>query len=353
MKLNAVFVSLLLVGAVACASKNDPAPAGTGGARGAANTGGSVGTASGGATGSADAGADAAPDPTAVIGAFDIRLVSADPGTATSPPVAAFVAVQGKVGSVPRPPLLTLEVTAREGECVVEIPSPPHCEPACLEGTCVKGGRCVAEPQPRSVGQVKLTGLATAGGAALTMAPEPPQFFYQPAAELKITVPPFAEGAPLGLEAAGGDLPAFAITSKGTVELEVTSTTPVPMERGKPMALRWKAATLPDNSRVAIAVDISHHGGFKGQITCDVADDGSFDVPAALVGKLIDLGVAGYPTTTVTRRTRAAATLAAGRVELNVLSERILPIMIPGYVSCSEDDPCPSGKTCSQAGLCQ
>ena len=100
-------------------------------------------------------------------------------------------------------------------------------------------------------------------------------------------------------------------------------------------------------------MDISHHGGFKGLITCDTEDAGSLDVPPALVDRLLNLGVAGYPTVTVTRKTTAHARLSPGRVALNVIAERLLPIVIPGYTSCSENDPCPPGKTCGLDGLCR
>jgi hypothetical protein len=292
-------------------------------------------------------------DPMAVIGAFDIRLVPADPGSAMSPPNPAYVAVQGRVASAPQPPLLTLDETARDGSCKIEEPSAPFCQ-SCRDGVCTKGGICVPHPQPRSAGTVTIEGLATQGGSApVRMSPEPPYFFYQPGADVKIQYPPFVEGAPVRLNASGGDLPAFEISGRGTTPLQITSPTPVMMDRGKPLVLRWEGATVAGVSRIGVRVDISHHGGFKGQITCDLEDSGGFDVPSALVDRLIDLGVAGYPTVTVTRHTSAHAQTPSGRVALNVIAERLLPIVITGYTSCSENDPCPAGKTCGQDGLCR
>ena len=90
-----------------------------------------------------------------------------------------------------------------------------------------------------------IDGLATESGSApVRMAPEPPRFFYQPGVDVKILFPPFAEGAGIRLSASGGDLPAFEISSRGTTPLEITSPTPVTMDRGKPLVLRWKAATV-------------------------------------------------------------------------------------------------------------
>ncbi len=341
-----VIVGLAVVLA-ACSSKSDPAPP-----RGH-DVGNDAGLPS--PTPSPTGDTAAGTDPAAVIGAFDIRLVAADPGSKTSPPNPAHVVVQGQVMSGLRPPQLTLEETAREGACFIEVPSAPFCDPACRLGeVCLKGGKCVTQPMPRNVGDVSVTGLATMpANAPISMSPSPPLFYYVFAGDTKIAVPPFTEGDPIGLSAKGADFPAFQIASRGISMLEVTSPTPITMERGKPMALRWKAATMAGNSRVGIVVDISHHGGFKGQISCDVPDNGSFDLPAGLVGKLMDLGIAGYPTTTVTRRTTATAQLPAGRVELNVVSEKILAIVIPGFVSCGDDEPCPGGKVCGQDGLCK
>jgi hypothetical protein len=292
-------------------------------------------------------------DPAAVIGAFDIRLVPDDPGSAMSPPTPAYVAIQGRVSSSPRPPLLTLEETAREGPCRIEVPSAPFCS-SCRDGICIKGGICVPHPQPRSAGTVTIEGVKTIPATGpVRMGPQPPQFFYQPGGDVTIAFPPFAEGAPVRLQASGGDVPAFEIAGRGTTLLEVTTPTPLMMDRDKPLSLRWKAAGVAGISRVGIAVDISHHGGFKGQITCDADDSGAIEVPATLVSKLMDLGVAGYPTLTATRRSSAQAQLPTGRVELNIVAERILPIVITGYTSCGENDPCPPGKTCGQDGLCR
>jgi hypothetical protein len=55
----------------------------------------------------------------------------------------------------------------------------------------------------------------------------------------------------------------------------------------------------------------------------------------------------------VVRRATSNAQLAAGRVELNVMSERVLPLIVDGHTSCSEDIPCPAGQTCQQNQLCR
>jgi hypothetical protein len=55
----------------------------------------------------------------------------------------------------------------------------------------------------------------------------------------------------------------------------------------------------------------------------------------------------------IVRRAASHAQLAVGRVELNLISGRQLPIVIDGYLSCNEDLPCPAGTTCQQNQLCR
>jgi hypothetical protein len=296
----------------------------------------------------------AAADPAATIGAFDIRLVAPVPARGSSPATPAFTSIQGRVASGPRAPTLQLNLAAQEGDCRLYTPTAPFCDPACVGGTCVTGGKCVPDPQPRNVGVVTVTGVATEPGSKpVSMAPEPPTYFYQPDGDVMTSFPPFAEGADLMLSAAGAELPAFKIAGKGIKLLEVPNEMPIPMAKGKPLPVRWLAPGRADLSRVEIDVEISHHGGFKGSITCDTADSGSLDVPATLVTKLIDLGVAGFPTVTIIRRATGQAALATGRVELNVISERELPLVVEGNTSCNEDLPCPAGKTCQQNQTCR
>jgi hypothetical protein len=326
-----------LAALAACSSSKDVA--GAGGAGGA----------------STNPGADAAAaDPAATIGAFDIRLVPPVAAMGTSPATPAYTSIQGQVRSSPRPPTLQLNLAAQDGACRLYTPTAPFCEPPCIGGTCVTGGKCVPDPTPRNVGMVTIMGVATQPGSApVSMAPDPPKYFYQPNADVKTSFPPFAEGADVLLSAAGAELPAFKIAGKGIRLLEVPSEAPIPVAKGKPLPVRWQAPGRADLTRVEVTVDISHHGGFKGAITCDTADSGSLDIPAVLVGKLIDLGVAGFPTVAVVRRATSNAQLAPGRVELNVMSERVLPLIVDGHTSCSEDLPCPAGQTCQQNQLCR
>jgi hypothetical protein len=114
---------------------------------------------------------------------------------------------------------------------------------------------------------------------------------------------------------------------------------------GQPTALTWVPPGQAGISRVQIVLEISHHGGYKGEIDCDVPDTGSFEIPATLVTALVNLGRAGYPTVGVTRHSTVAASAMPG-VKLRVLSYVERPVDT-GVISCGiGESMCPDGTTC-------
>ena len=102
-----------------------------------------------------------------------------------------------------------------------------------------------------------------------------------------------------------------------------------------------------------IKLDVSHHGGSKGMIECDVADNGATTIAASLMSSLLSLGVAGYPTIIVTRSTTGSASIEVGRVDLVVSAVVEQAVIIPGQVSCTEDTQCPTGKKCQSDFVCR
>jgi hypothetical protein len=105
---------------------------------------------------------------------------------------------------------------------------------------------------------------------------------------------------------------------------------------------------MPGVARMEIKVDISHHGGAKGKIECDVADTGAVMIPSDLDTKLIDLGVAGFPTIALTRVATGKVAIAPGDVRFQVLSTVTHDVTVAGFTSCNEDTPCPGGEMCQQ-----
>jgi hypothetical protein len=118
------------------------------------------------------------------------------------------------------------------------------------------------------------------------------------------------------------------------------------------MHLAWTPPGPLGGARIQIELEISHHGGFKGQIECDVPDTGSFDVPAPLITALVNLGRAGYPTVKLARTARAPAPTQP-EVTLTVQSQVELPVDT-GVISCgaANSPPCATGTVCRPDFTC-
>ena len=346
--------ALSLAVLTACSSDEsspDPAPA-TGGSGG--NSGGTPGATGGtpAATGGAGnaptggMGSGNAPSTDEVVGNFRITLK--DPTASRD----GFTEVIGFVYERPYPQELVWEETQSAGDCALFEPSVPFCDPACTGGAvCVESGDCVTPPPKKALGEVTVRGVRTTAGATeFTMKAVAGN--YQPGSDTG-TLPyaAFAPGDALSVSTTGGDFAPFTLEATGIEPLVVTTGAPVPVESGKPVSLAWQAGENPA-SKIEIKLEISHHGGVKGMVTCEVADTGSTEIPEPLVTELIALGVAGYPTVSLTRVTSDRASISAGSVELLVMSQSALPVQIPGLISCSEEEPCPEGQECTPARKC-
>jgi hypothetical protein len=161
--------------------------------------------------------------------------------------------------------------------------------------------------------------------------------------------PPCPEGADVSMQSAGGAYDPFLLQAKCILPLEVTGPTPLPLRADQPLNLSW---TPPGNAaltRIQIRVDISHHGGIKGEIVCDVPDNGALQIPASMTGQLIALGTAGFPMVYLTRISTASAMIPPGRVALNISSLVKRDLDVPGIISCVDTSECPPGKTCQSA----
>jgi hypothetical protein len=306
-----------------------------------------VGGGCGGTNGGGDAGAQvdasvrpdaASGDPSQLAGTFQVRLVPPEDDAGVG-----YTSVVGKVFDGPTPALLVWSQAATDGPCALWKPTVPFCSQACGgNAVCVADEKCRAYPTARSVGTVTVTGMRTTAGAT-TFAMDPIASSYQP--DQTLPYPAFDEGDDIVFAASGGDFAAFSLKSKGIEALELTTGT-VTLAENQPLALTWTAPGMTGISTIHVKLDISHHGGIKGMIECDADDTGSLQISASLVTALLHLGVAGFPSIAVTRQSIGSATIAAGRVELDVSSDVEKLVQIPGLVSCNKDTDCPDGGTC-------
>jgi len=291
-------------------------------------------------------------DPTILAGTFQVKLVEPVPAMNGNPETPGYTSVLGKVYDGPAPSQIIWEESLKEGDCHVVTPRVPFCSTPCGgSAVCVEDETCKPYPTAHSAGTVTARGIKTEAGAT-EFAMKPVANAYQAPAGTKLVYPGFAEGDDISMQAAGDFYSAFTVKSSGIPPLEFLSDT-VTLTAGQAVTLTWTGATKVGNSKVHVKLDISHHGGTKGMLECDTDDDGSLDLPAALVQKLLDLGVAGYPTIIVTRFSTGSTTIAEGRVDLVVSSDVERAITIPGLTSCLADTDCPPNQTCQNDLTCK
>lgn len=342
-----LLAAALLSFVVSCTDEqSDPVPnAGQGGSSGGAagaageSAAGGAGTraGSGGASGAAPSG------DVELYGAFNVTLVPAMEDTMS----AAMTSIIGRVrdGVTPDPSVWKLE--QEQDGCKLYVPVAALCTPSCgSAAVCGADNTCIPYPKSTTVGTVTLTGI---GADPITM--DPIADNYQPKAGSSVPYPPCSEGAMVGLKADGGSHAGFEIAATCIAPLVFAG--PILYERGKPLRATWTAPAKLTENGIAVKLDLSHHGGSKGKIECEIADDGSFEVAPAMIDALVDLGVAGFPTISLTRKSVAAASGKASHVTLNITSPQEQPIEIPGLTSCSEDKDCPMGKTCQADRSCK
>jgi len=320
-----------LVLVVACGSSDSngsggPTVAGTAGAENSS-------------AGAAPSGGTSSQDPSAVVGSFIVELVGK---TDSSDP---YVAVSGKVYDGVTPSTVVWDMVTSGAGCQLLKPRAPFCSTPCSGGVCVEDDQCASYPTAQDLGPVTLQGL---GSADVVM--KPIANSYQLPGDVTLAYPPAAEGAPLTLKVSGGPYGAFSIQTKMVAPLLAAGT--LTLDASQPLDLKWTAPSDTALARMQVKVDISHHGGSKGKIECDVPDSGSLQIPASMIARLIDLGVAGFPTVTLTRVVSGSTALAPGKVSLQALSSVALELIVPGVQSCHEDTDCPSGKPCQQDLTC-
>ncbi|HEX2875822.1 MAG TPA: hypothetical protein VHP33_31445 [Polyangiaceae bacterium] len=334
MKNQLIRVLLATSLAAGCSSSESATPEGAGGAgaAGETSTAGSAGDKGvAGETGAAGAaGVASAP----LTGTITLRLKEANAATGAK----AFSVAGGSVYDGPVPEAFPLAVALEAAGCQLLKPSLPFCSEACGgDAVCVADETCAAYPKPQNVGVLQVDGLV---GSAASMEPFPPSFAYQSAS---LPHPPCVEGDEVTLSADG-----FHASASCVAPLIVTNTE-FPVRREQALELTWEPPAEPDQTRILIKLDVSHHGGKKGEVDCDIPDTGSFEIPASLVTALIDLGLAGYPTIVLTRTAAGAASEQPDvKFEISSGVEREVDT---GIISCTDDAQCPTDQSCNMDKL--
>lgn len=298
------------------------------------------------AGGIADAGTPG--DAGTLVGTFQLLHTVSEFGNSSS--------LFGKVYDGPTPATTVWSVDVRNGDCRVETPRVPFCATPCGgSAACVEDNVCQAYPTSKSAGTVRVTGalVGTDGGVATPFESTPINNGYQAPASISLGIPPFTDAAPLMLEAMGSTaLPAFTLATTGVAPIALGQTS-YTLAQNTALDLTWTPGSTATAATIEVEVDISHHGGIRGQILCETVDDGSLTIGADLTTRLINLGVSGFPTIKVRRVKRGYTVLSAGRVDFKATSGVELGLTIPGLTSCTDDAECPMGQTCQTDLRCQ
>lgn len=305
-----------------------------------------------GGTPSTDAGATS----TAKIGEFSLQLAAPVAASGTGSATAGYTSLLGKVFDGPATET-TLWIKKDEAEgCTLLTPQVPFCETPCGSGNvCVADDKCQKSPTAIGAGTLSVKGVKTDTGATefTSDTSKEIKYAYQTPVGVSLAYPAFAEGDAVEVSLSGDTgISAFSLKGKGIATLELINGDSYPLAAGKGLALAWKAPAQATGSRILLKLDISHHGGSKGKIECDVDDDGSFTIPAKLVDALTALGVAGFPSVSITRAAVTSVATAKGRVDLRLFSYSDRPVDVPGVVSCSDDTECATGKKCRDDKTC-
>lgn len=250
----------------------------------------------------------------------------------------AYSSLIGRFFNGPTPDPAPLKLDTKDASCELKVPLLPFCSDPCSPDVCTADDECTPYPAAVAVGNIAVSGL----GDALSLTPATSMIVYQ---SPSLPYPPCEAGTKVTASADG-----FALEAECIAPLELTGPEPLPVKTGEVVHVTWKAAADGAKSRIRIGLDVSHHGGKKGQIDCEVPDTGSFDIPEALVTKLIGLGLAGFPTINVNR---VSLGVDAKNAEVSLLlSSSVTRPVDTGVKSCLDDAEC-DGQTCSKAGICE
>jgi hypothetical protein len=278
-------------------------------------------------------------------GSFLVSVVQTGPDE-------GYTTILGQLYTGVNPSSVGWKKAAEAGSCRLYTPTIPFCNPGCGPGAaCVEDGKCQSFPNPIAAGKVTVKGIKTRAGATEFVMDPPSSLIYQQPAGTILDFHAFAEGAAISMSAAGDTgISPFTVTAKGIKPLAMTHDS-LPLAPGKPILVEWTPAADPSASVVSVLVDVSHHGGSRGQIECEGPDNGTLEIASALSDQLKALGVSGYPKLEATRI--AKGTNADVHVDLLLQSQVITPLSIPGLISCFDDTECPDGKTCQFDKQCK
>lgn len=262
---------------------------------------------------------------------------------------AGFTSVRGQVYDAVTPRDVPVEVAA-EGECRLLSAPTLTCNPGCdvSSQVCAPGNVCQPRPQAHDLGRVSVRGLKV----PLRMEANPVTKAYANPASAGLPHPGFEPGVSLELLSSGGDYEPISLLGWGVSGLDGVPEL-VPVRGGAPLELSWQPPAAAGPARLHLNLNVNHHGSGNNWIECDVPDTGAAVIPAALIDALLERGLSGFPTLTVTRRSASSARIEPGCVELLVASSTVSDVQLDGLRSCSGPADCDPGQVCQAEFYCE
>lgn len=249
-------------------------------------------------------------------------------------------------------PIAVLEEVGAAGDCKLLRRNNPFCDPGCDVGyVCAEGNQCLAEPLNQDLGTVTIGGLeadvimhaVVPGNTYFATQLPHPVFAPDVLVELRTTGSTF--GDDVVLHGVGSDPIAISGAARDLL-----------MARDQPLSVGWDPPTSTlGRATVHVDLNVDQHGLTPVSLVCDFADDGAGEIDGTLVSALMDLGVTGFPSARVSRRTMdSVSTAGGGCMELEVSSQAIPNLSVEGYIPCDGPEDCPSGSSCNTTvGLCE
>jgi hypothetical protein len=219
----------------------------------------------------------------------------------------------------------------------------PTCAPACAEPMfCATGNRCVGTPTSKDLGTISIHGLAVPlelTRLGLSYGQSIPDPF-----------PPAAPDTSITAATTGGDYAPFSLEARAVEPLAFDGAD-LSVGHGRSLEVIWTPPTRPGVAHITALV-VLQPSVFGPVIECTFPDTGAASVPASLLDRLLDLGINGYPSLRLIRRTVTSTNIAPGCVELDINATVRRSLSVDGVTMCSDSSECPPPLTCRPNYTC-
>ena len=220
----------------------------------------------------------------------------------------------------------------------------PTCAPACAEPMfCATGNRCLGTPTLKDMGTLSIQGLAV----PLELAPIGRYY----SASIVDPFPPAMPDASITAATSGGDYAPFSLEARAVEPLAFDGAD-LSIGHGRSLDVTWTPPTRPGAAHIVAMVVLQPSVGGP-IIECTFPDTGAASIPASLLDRLIDLGINGYPSLRLLRRTVTSTNIAPGCVELEVDATVRRSLSVDGVTLCSDSTECPPPLTCQPTYTCR